>query len=264
MNQRNCHMLTLLVPCGAMLAFGALTNSHTIMTSVAEMGAPLDVTAKNVLGRSVITAWTGVAGAVLFCVGMYFAMASARQRKGILYRLPSIGFLSGATLIGLVNVHLFNAFRGVANAELITASMVRERIGASGHVILMGFGLIVAASVCMGAVITLQKGRLTRQRNGWARLIVFCVSALLLVGGTCLIAQSSSIFVFAVNQPGGVRLAHVAGCVASDLLATILALVGVLGFGVLTLDLHGVRLETLEPSETGCTTGYSECTNVDL
>lgn len=264
MNQRNCHMLTLLVPCGAILLFGALTNSHTIMTSVAEMGAPLDVTAKNVLGRFVITAWMGVAGAVLFCVGMYFAMAIARQRKGILYRLPGVGFLSGATLIGIANVQLFNAFRGVANAELITASMIRERIGASGHVILMGFGLIVAASVCMGAVIAFQNDRVTRQRNGWARLIVFCVSALLLVGGTCWIARSSSIFVFAVNQSGGVRLAQVAGGVAGVLFATFLALVGLLGFGVLTLVFHGMRLDTLESNETGSTTRYFECTNVDL
>ena len=41
------------------------------------MNAP----AKNVLGRPTITAWAGVAGAVLSCVGVLFAMASARLKR---------------------------------------------------------------------------------------------------------------------------------------------------------------------------------------
>lgn len=256
-------LLALLVPCGAMLLFGALTCSQTMMAGVAEMGSPLGATAKNVLGRSVIAAWAGVAGAVLFSVGMSFAAASTRAWKRLPHLLSIVGFLSGSVLIGWANIRFINTLHGIAQSELITASMVRERIEVPGHVILLGFVSIVAASVCMSAAVVYQKQRVTPPRSGWGRRFVLSVSSLLLIGGTCWIARSSSVFVYTVSQSGGSRLAQVAGCVSSVLLATFLILAGMLGYVVLTLVNRVTAPETREPSGTGRVTHSSGCTHLD-
>jgi hypothetical protein len=229
------HMLVLLAPLGSVLLFGAFFLSHTFVTTAADL---MDTGPKVADVEFMVTAWTGVAGAVLFCVGMFFVCTTPVAFRKYFHLLSAIGFLMGTLLIGLANAQLFLTFYRLASAQIFGPRMMRESIGTSGDVILAGFVSIVIACGCACAAVPWTRQPGMRRRRGLASRIVLATSPLFLVSGICWLSDLSLAFASIVNRPGLVEPVDVAGCVSCVFLATFIALLGVAGFGILALLSH--------------------------